>query len=211
MPARPELAAVTLPSPQIPAEEVDDTVRRVLERAEFQTPPENLLERALREALEWIGTILSQVTAEGATGVFAWAVVLVAVSVAAFLAFRFLRQVSVERGVSRASETRGRRSAEEWRRTAEEHEVAGRWSEAVRSRYRAMIAEMVARGLVDDTAGTTAGEYRRQVRTNVPDAAPAFVEATGIFEAAWYGADRADRDDARQVAQLDAHVRTALP
>lgn len=199
------------PSPQIPPEEVEATARRVLERAEFEPPPENLLELAVREALEWIASMLGQAAEQDATGVLAWAVVVVGAGAAAFFVYRFLRQVSTERGVAPAREARERRGADEWRRIAEEHEHAGRWAEAVRSRYRAMVAEMVQRGLVDEAAGTTAGEYRRQVRRSVPDAAAAFVEATGLFEAAWYGAVGAGRDDARRAARLDTQLKTALP
>ena len=68
----------------------------------------------------------------------------------------------------------------------------------MRCRYRALVARLAAGGAVDEIPGRTAGEYRLELRRTRPDAAPAFTEATDLFERAWYGhADVTGGDDER--------------
>jgi hypothetical protein len=93
-----------------------------------------------------------------------------------------------------------RRSAAEWRAEADAQERAGAWREAVRSRYRALVADLASRGVVEEVPGRTAGEYRREVGRALPGAAGDFAGATELFEVAWYG--HADTG-----AQQAAHLR----
>jgi hypothetical protein len=99
-----------------------------------------------------------------------------------------------------------RRPAAEWRAEAEAHETAGRWRPALRCRYRALVADLASRGLVEEVPGRTTGEYRRQVDAAVPDVAPAFDGATLLFEGAWYGGRDTGADDAARFRALEARV-----
>ena len=56
----------------------------------------------------------------------------------------------------------GARTAAQWRAEAAAHDAAGRWREALRCRYRALVAELAGRGLVEEIPGRTSGEYRIQ-------------------------------------------------
>jgi Domain of unknown function (DUF4129) len=99
-----------------------------------------------------------------------------------------------------------RRSAAEWRAEAEAQERAGAWREAVRSRYRALVADLAARGLVEEVPGRTAGEYRREVGEALPAVATDFAGATELFEVAWYGRSDTGAQEASQLRDLSDRV-----
>ena len=79
------------------------------------------------------------------------------------------------------------RSADDWRSEAAKHEAAGRWRDALRCRYRALVAELAGNGLLDDVPGKTTGEERADIARAVPEASPPFSEATALFDDVWYG------------------------
>lgn len=64
----------------------------------------------------------------------------------------------------------------------------------MRCRYRALVGDLIAAGLLEDVPGRTTGEYRRDVAVRAPDRSSAYDEATELFELAWY-ADRATGPD----------------
>ncbi len=108
------------------------------------------------------------------------------------------------------------RSSRDWLVEAAEHEAAGRRRDAVRCRYRALLADLAAAGLVEEIAGRTSGEYLAAVESDVPAAAEAFADATRRFELAWYGATPVDATDADAFAAVarrvvrDAGLRRAM-
>jgi hypothetical protein len=102
------------------------------------------------------------------------------------------------------------RSPAEWRAEAAAHEAAGRWRDALRCRYRALVAELVGRGLVQEIPGRTSGEYRRDVSAVVPAASPAFDGATDLFEQAWYGDRASGREDQERFDDLARRVLTPV-
>lgn len=74
-----------------------------------------------------------------------------------------------------------------WRRAAGEHRSAGRWRDAVRCEYRALVGDLARAGFVDEIPGRTSGEERRQVARLAPDVAARFDEAADVFDEAWFG------------------------
>ncbi len=86
----------------------------------------------------------------------------------------------------------------DWRHQADEHRRAGRYREALRCRYRALVGDLARRGWIDEIPGRTTGEHRHQVREVTPAAGPAFDAAAELFDGAWYGhLDVGERDDDR--------------
>ena len=73
-----------------------------------------------------------------------------------------------------------------WRRAAAEHREAGRFRDAVRCEYRALVGDLARAGHVDEIPGRTSGEEREQVRALAPGVAAAFDAAADIFDAAWF-------------------------
>ena len=74
-----------------------------------------------------------------------------------------------------------------WRAEADEHRRAGRYREALRCRYRALVGDLARRGLIDEIPGRTTGEERTQLRRVQPDAGTPFASAADLFDGAWYG------------------------
>jgi hypothetical protein len=187
-------------------EQVREVVREVLSRPEFRPPQRSLTERVLDWVLETIGRLLAALGGSGAGGIVGLvllALVLVGVGV---LAARFSRGLTPSPEVAAAVPGGRRRSAAEWRAQAEAHERAGAWREAVRSRYRALVADLAARGLVEEVPGRTAGEYRREVGRALPEAATDFAGATELFEVAWYGRSGTGAGEAAHLRDLSERV-----
>lgn len=79
------------------------------------------------------------------------------------------------------------REPSEWRRDAELHRAAGRHRDAVRCRYRALVADLARCGLIDETPGRTSGDERSQMSASAPEEAPAFLSAAELFDGVWFG------------------------
>ena len=92
-----------------------------------------------------------------------------------------------------------------WRAEADEHRRAGRYREALRCRYRALVGDLARRGLIDEIPGRTTGEERTQLHQLRPDAGSPFASAADLFDGAWYGhvAVDADADELFQSLERD--------
>jgi hypothetical protein len=180
-------------------QQVREAVREVLARPEFRPPERSLVERAFDWVLEMIGRLLGAIAGSGAGGIVGLVLLALVLAGVGVLVARFSRGLTPSAEVAAAVPVGRRRSAADWRADAEAQERAGAWREAVRSRYRALVADLAARGLVEEVPGRTAGEYRREVGRAVPAAAADFAGATELFEVAWYG--RSDTG-AREAAHL---------
>jgi Domain of unknown function (DUF4129) len=193
-------------------ERVRAVVHEVLSRPEFRPPERSLVQRVYDWVLEAVGRLLAALGGSGAGGIVGLvllALVLVGVGV---LAARFSRGLTPSPEVAAAVPGSRRRSAASWRADAEAQERAGAWREAVRSRYRALVADLASRGLVEEVPGRTAGEYRREVGRALPDAAADFAGATELFEVAWYGRSPTGAGEAAQLRDLsDRVLRQARP
>jgi Domain of unknown function (DUF4129) len=202
---------VDLPVPEHDPAEVHETTRRVLRRPEFQPAQRSPVEIAWDWVMEQLGILLGLLAAGGAGSVVGLVVVLLVMAAVFLLILRFSRGITRDPAVAAALPAVPRRSGAEWRAEAEAHERAGEWRQAVRSRYRALVADLAARGLVDEIPGRTAGEYRGEVRRNVPTVAAAFADATELFELAWYARWPTSPDDAARLRTLSEQVLTGVP
>jgi uncharacterized protein DUF4129 len=200
-----------LPAPARDPERVREAVREVLARPEFRPPDRTLLQRAFDWLLEQAGRLLAELGASGAGGIVGLAVLALALLGIGLLAARFSRGMTPSPEVRAAVPGAPRRPAADWRAEAEAHERVGAWRPAVRCRYRALVAELAARGLVDEVPGRTAGEYRRELRRNLPDAAADFAGATELFELAWYGRGETGAREASRVRELSGRVLQRAP
>jgi hypothetical protein len=187
-------------------EQVREVVREVLSRPEFRPPQRSLTERIFDWVLELIGRLLAVLGGSGAGGIVGLVLLALALVGVAVLVARFSRGLTPSPEVAAAVPGGRRRSAAEWRAEAEAQERAGSWPEAVRSRYRALVADLAARGLVEEVPGRTAGEYRREVGRALPEAATDFAGATELFEAAWYGRSGTGAGEAAHLRDLSERV-----
>jgi hypothetical protein len=206
------VASPELPVPVVTGEQARRAVSDVLSRPEYADLEPNLLERARDTVLAAIGRALDTLAGTGAGTALGYVVLVVLIALVAALLWRLLRSLRPDAGVAGPLTGAVGRSPQEWLDEADAHERAGEHRQAVRCRYRALIARLAERGLVEEVPGRTAGEYLAAVRTDLPAAADAFAQATAVFEAAWYGPaevtsrDVADMRDATQRAERSAGV-----
>jgi hypothetical protein len=168
-------------------DQVREVTREVLSRPEFRVPEKSLMERVLDWVLDLVGRLLAALGGSGAGGIVGLVLLGLVLLGVGVLVARFSRGLTPSPEVAAAVPAGRRRSAAEWRAQAEAQERAGAWREAVRSRYRALVADLASRGVVEEVPGQTAGEYRREVGRALPGAAGEFAGATELFEVAWYG------------------------
>lgn len=202
-------SATGLELPQVGADRVHEAIERILDRPEFAPEPRSWAERARDEALERLSGVLEAIFAADGGGVAGWAVLVVVVGIAVVLAVRFSRGVRSDPVLAAASPGGHRRPATDWRTDAAVHEGAGQWRAALRCRWRALVADLAGRGLLEEAPGRTAGEYRRQVTMAAPTLAPAFDAATTLFEDAWYGHRPADAAHVERLRSLSAQLLEA--
>ncbi len=211
----PRLTAVAADNP----DDVRAAAREILSRPEFADPQDSFWSDAARAVLDPVGSIqkvfewlLRRTDAETGNPVFAWAIVVIALAVIAFVVVRVTQSMTRDDSVAMplAPDT-GATSWRELLERAERHEAERQWRQAVRLRYAALIGQLADEGVLERRPGRTTGEYARQVRVNAPDAAPSFGAATDIFEVIWYGDGVADEESASSFRRLaEASVRTAV-
>lgn len=187
---------------------VRDLADRILSEARYDRPPESIPERILGWFADRIADVLSTLVGTGAGTVVAWIVVLGAIGAIAYLVIRHGRVVRADLPVGGAPSAMVElsRSPAEWLAEAEELEGAGRWKEALRCRYRALVGDLVRRGAIPDQPGRTAREHVRDVEESRPHAAPAMAAATDLFEAAWYGDEPTGPSGSKRFQDLAAEV-----
>ena len=163
--------------------------------------------------LNWVGRGLSDVAGWFFSGnglsIAGLVVAGLLVVLALVLAARFAVRVQSDPAV-RVHEDQVGRTPVDWRAEADRHAAAGDWRQALRCQYRALVAELAERGVVEEMPGRTAREYEQQVRASAPAAAASFEEASDMFEAVWYGFAPCGADDlAHFAAASTATVRAA--
>lgn len=197
--------------------EIRDTATEVFGRSEF-VRRKGLLQRLW----EWLLDRLPQVEMRpGATGGFAPLVNLLLYLLLVALAVAVVVAVVV---VVRSGRWRRRRAEPDpevvdeptrppraWRREAEAAEAEGRWKDAVRYRFRELVAELTERRVVAEVAGRTCGELRQEVRLRAPEAAAGFDEASWLFEGPWYGDLPTGPEENRRLRALMAEILDTAP
>jgi len=163
------------------------------------------VERVLDKVGELLDNIIGGVG--GGTPALAWAAVAAAAALAGLVLWRVVRGLQRDVGAGPGVTVDGRRRPPaEWRSEAAGHEAAGRWREALRCSWRAVVADLAARGLLEEVPGRTTGEYRTGVARSVPEGAEAFRRATCLFEDAWYASVEVGPKEAEEVRILGDQV-----
>lgn len=194
---------MTSAPPPLPVHDPDEVRRvadEVLDRSQFDEPERSLVQRFLG----WLGDLFDRFfgrdesTALDPTGggggggsalvtivVLAVAVVLVVAAARALRGTWWRRSRRAEEALD--VDVEGRRSAAAWDELVRRLEAEGRWKDAMRARFGALVERLVDRGVVAEVPGRTTGEYRDDVRSTLPEVAGAFAEAADLFDRAWYG------------------------
>lgn len=192
-------------------DDINERADQILSRAEF-----NRSESVLDRIGNWLNNLLSDLTSslsQGGSGTLvAWLILAVLVTGGAFLLARLAPWKAVGRREKRPAlkvdtTSAELRTAEQWRLEADRFVSEGDFDRALRARYRAVLADLVTQGAIEDVAGRTPGEYRREMANGAPSAAGAFADLTDQFEVVWYGPGRATADT---LATFDTHEQAVL-
>ena len=195
-----------LPVPARGADEVRRIADEVLTRPEFLEAQPTWFQRAQRVVFDFIGRLLEAMAGDGRGSVIGTLTIIAVVLVLLYLIVRYTRTVRVDPRLVDVTGTSLGRSSQDWAADAQACEAAGQWRDAVRCRYRELLATLAAAGLLSEVPGRTSGEYLSAFSADVPDAAGAFTDATRRFEAAWYSHAATSAADVE--AFRDAAART---
>lgn len=202
------IAFAGLPGVDHDPSRVRETARDLLADPPFREEPRGIIE----EFAVWLGERLATGLAwlldafAGQGSLLAWVVVAVATVLLVIAVWHWTRGTLAGRSVRPAAPSAPRRSAEDWLVETREHEAAGRWREAVRARYGALVAALIESGIVDELPGRTVRELDREVAVAAPTLAGSVRRAGERFEAVWYGNVAAHPDDAAVVGEALAAV-----
>lgn len=175
------------------ADRLRETARDLLSRPPYTTEAPGPVTDVLLRIRSWIAGVLETLfgALAGNRGL-AWVAVGLATAVAVTLALRWGRGVRREALGTAAAHGASGRSAADWDREADRYATAGAWADAIRAGYLAVVADLVAEGLLEDVRGLTVGEIDRRVAVDAPDRAAAVASAGRVFEDVRYGHRPAD-------------------
>ncbi|MFD7096149.1 DUF4129 domain-containing protein [Streptomyces xanthophaeus] len=203
-------AAETPPvtTPRDPAREAAE--QELSKRLYHQNDP-SLLDRALDRFWEWIDGLFeraSGATPGGPVGLLV--ILLVVVLAVAALWWR----LGAPRRITTAAATLfddGMRSAADHRRSADAHAAAGRWTEAVQERMRAVVRSLEERALLDPRPGRTADEAAAEAAVSLPGHAGDLRAAARAFDDVTYGGRTGDAATYERLRALDLTLDRAKP
>lgn len=197
-----------------------DTARDTADDVLSQRPyldaarPPSLQERAFDWIVDQVGELLNALSNAGGRGFTAYLVIGFFVVVAALLIWKLVRSWSPLPKAATLPDpeviiTSGR-SPREWLADAETAEADQRWTDAIRLRHRALVAELVDQQVLGAEPGQTAGTISRVVALHSPDANQPMASATDMFKEAWYGNVPMGPDDLGQFRTRVDQVESAV-
>lgn len=194
--------------PDATGAEIRRRAREILSRPEFQPKPKTLYQRAVDFLSDRLDRVLRLLLGGGRTAILGWIIIVAVLALVAFLIIRLARNriTTGATGPPEAPVETERRRAVDWRNEASAHEQRGEWRLALRCRYRALVADLAGRGVVEEIPGRTTGEYRAEVWSSAPAAVEPFTRATRLFERAWYGNLPADESQSAELRDLSSAV-----
>lgn len=194
-------------------DEARDLARQELSQPSYDrdTP---IVTRVLRWLAEQVDRILDAASGTLSSQVGLAIVVALAVGFAAFVILRAgpLARRSAERAGAVLPDRP--RSAAEYRAAADDAAARGDWTTAVIERFRAVVAGLEERGVLDPRAGRTADEAAREataVLGELPRPAGGMHAGARLFDGVRYGAAAATQDDDRLLRDLEHAVAAAKP
>lgn len=208
-------ALVAVPPPGVPidvgADEARDLARRELSRAVYDAARPSPVQRVISWLGERIADLLALADTHSPGGVGGLLVLLAVLVVAVVLVRRRLGRSARAARVSAPLFDAAPRSADDHRRTAVEHEQAGRYEAAVREWMRALVRGLEERTLLEPRPGRTAAEAAAETAGAVPAAAVEVTAAARRFDETVYGGRPADTEAVRVLRAADDAARAARP
>lgn len=104
-----------------------------------------------------------------------------------------------------------RKNAADYRRSAAEAAAAGRYDDAVRDRFRAVVRALEERALLDTRSGRTADEAAAEAGALLPNVADALRTGARLFDDVHYGGREGTETAYRTLTELDEQCRRERP
>ncbi|MEU4249216.1 DUF4129 domain-containing protein [Amycolatopsis sp. NPDC026612] len=169
----------------------------------------------LQEVGQWLGDrleeLLNSLSSDTPGGIFG--VLLVVVLLIVLVVVIRLRTGKIAR-TSRAGGAvfRGqRKSADDYRRSAGEAAAAGRFDDAVRDRFRAVVRALEERALLDTRSGRTADEAAAEAGLLLPNVADRLRQGARLFDDVHYGGREGTEAAYQALTELDERCRRERP
>lgn len=204
------LLALAEPPVDIGRDQAAQEAARELSKSAYRESGGSLLQRALGKVLDWIGDLLNSLTGTSSNGHAGLAMLiglLVLVVVVVLWRAGVLRTSGRARSAQAVFDTSQPRRAAEYRALAEQEAAAGDFALAVRSRFRACVAELTERTVLDERAGRTAYEVVTDAEKVAPDLR--LQPAALVFTEVVYGNRPGTPERYAAVVAADDAARTA--
>ncbi|MGC0420730.1 DUF4129 domain-containing protein [Embleya sp. AB8] len=200
------------PPVDISRDDARDAARDELSRSEYHRNDPSPVRKALDWVFDRLGELISRAgdhTPGGAVGL----VVILLLVIAAIVVLRM--RLGPLRTAPRVDlplyGEDGPLSAARHRAAADAHAAAGRWDEAVRERFRAIVRALEERAVLDVRPGRTADEAAAEAGRALPETAAELRAAAAGFDAVHYGGRAADPALDHELRELDARCAAARP
>ncbi len=193
----------------LPVELDRDEARELAER-ELAHPRYDSDPPLLQQAFEWVIEKLNELLSaaggvlSGPTGLVLLVLIFV---IAAAILLRYGPPARRRRSHAETVFGETKRSAREYRAAADAAAEAGRWSEAVTERFRAIIADLEERAFIDVRPGMTADEAAQEASQALPSLGSDLPSTAALFDSVYYGGLKATEDDDRRLRAIEAAVR----
>ncbi|MDA5286417.1 DUF4129 domain-containing protein [Streptomyces sp. Isolate_45] len=194
-----------------PREAAREAAERELAKRAYHEDDPGLFERGLERFWDWIADLFdgaSSVTPGGGFGLLAVALLVVLAVAALWWRLGTPRRTATGTGVLFDD---GLRGAADHRTAADAHAAAGRWTEAVQERMRAVVRSLEERTLLDPRPGRTADEAAAEASVSLPAHAGDLRAAARTFDDVTYGGRTADADTYARLRTLDLTLERTKP
>ncbi|MEV8373519.1 DUF4129 domain-containing protein [Kribbella sp. NPDC056861] len=170
----------------------DDAAREAakeLSKPAYGQAGDNIVSRIIGKVMDWIGDLLGNLTGQTPDGHAGLLMLLGLIALIAVVVLWRAGVLRTTRGIKGQTvfETGRPRSASEYRAQAEGEAASGDYTAAVRSRFRACVAELTERTVLDERPGRTAYEAVADAGRVVPALREPLQPAALMFTEVVYG------------------------
>ncbi|HEY4570488.1 MAG TPA: DUF4129 domain-containing protein [Kribbella sp.] len=199
------------PPVDIDRDQAADEAARELSKSVYRESGGSLLERAIGKVMDWIGDLLNSLTGTSPNGHAGLAMLIGLLLLVVVVVLWRAGVLRTSRRVPSQAvfDTARPRSAAEYRRLAEQEAAAGDYALAIRSRFRACVAELTERTVLDDRAGRTAYEVVADASQVAPALRQSLQPAASVFTEVVYSNRPGTAERYAAVVAADDAARTA--
>lgn len=197
------------PPVDIGREQAADEAARELSKPMYGRAGDTVFDRLADRLLDWIGDLFGEVANRSPGGGWGLLILLGLLGLVALVVFWRAGVLRTTRAVrAQVFDVEQRRSTREYRTAAEAAVAAGDYVAAIRHRFRACVAELTDRTVLDDRAGRTAYEVVADAAAVVPALGDQLRPAAQVFTEVAYGGRAGTPQRYAVVVAADEAART---